>query len=215
MKEVNNYRETFFRKLLFFWFKEAEGDLADEWCPPWVAAKPKKLEDFVPRLVVRHLPGQTLIVVPSVTTLQVPRVPEGKINERTMEQVGEVLNSPVVEDDDHLLVFGNALGHRSYVVHSRLHVCPGASQITLIAMSLLWVYHDTSSFGVQRYKEFLEKPHNLSFLTCFTKFSRITGGEWGFVSLAKYYTFSVVSARRSSSRNWLSVCEPTSRISLA
>ena len=69
------------------------------------------LEDFVPCLVVRHFPRQTLIVVPSVTTLQVPRVPEGKINERTMEQVGEVLNGPVVEDDDHLLVFGDALGH--------------------------------------------------------------------------------------------------------
>jgi hypothetical protein len=32
-----------------------------------------------------------------------------------MQKIGEVLNIPVIEDDDHLLVFGNALGHRSYV----------------------------------------------------------------------------------------------------
>ena len=36
-------------------------------------------------LVVGDLPRQSLVVVPSVTTLQIPLVPEGKVYERTMQ----------------------------------------------------------------------------------------------------------------------------------
>jgi hypothetical protein len=38
MEEIDNLRETMFRELLVLGFQEAEGDFANEGCPPGVAA---------------------------------------------------------------------------------------------------------------------------------------------------------------------------------
>ena len=56
-----------------------------------------------------HLPRQAFIVVPSVASFQVPFVPQREIDEWTVEQVREVLNSPVVEDYHHTPILGNTL----------------------------------------------------------------------------------------------------------
>ena len=71
----------------------------------------QEMEDLIPCLVVGHLPGQSLVVVPAVATLQIPLVPQGKVDERTMQQVGEVLYGPVVEDNDHPALLSNTLSH--------------------------------------------------------------------------------------------------------
>jgi hypothetical protein len=60
---------------------------------------------------VRHLPRQSLVVVPPVAALKVPLVPQWEIDERTMKQVGEVLDGPIEEDNHHLLVFSYTLSN--------------------------------------------------------------------------------------------------------
>ena len=77
--------------------------------------EPQQSEYAVPPLVVGHLPRQSLVVVPPVASLQVPLVPQGEVDERTMQQVGETLDGPVVEDDDHRLPLGHAASHAGYV----------------------------------------------------------------------------------------------------
>lgn len=75
----------------------------------------QKLENLVPPLIVRHFPRQSLVVVPPVAVLQVPLVVEREVDERRMEQVGEVFYGPVVEDDNHASVLGYASRNRSDV----------------------------------------------------------------------------------------------------
>lgn len=67
-------------------------------------------EDGIPCLVVCHLPRQVLIPSPSLGQPQEPWLPEGVVDEGGVKQMGEVLDGPVVEDDDHLLPFRNTHG---------------------------------------------------------------------------------------------------------
>ena len=73
--------------------------------------KAQEAEHAVPPFVVRHLPRQAFVVVPSVATLQVPLMVEREPDERAMEKIWEVLDGPVEEDDGHLLMFGHTLRH--------------------------------------------------------------------------------------------------------
>ena len=75
----------------------------------------KKLEDSVPPLVMGDFPRQSLVVVPAVAALQIPLLIERKIDERAMQQVGEVFDSPVEEDNHHPLLLGYASCYRCYI----------------------------------------------------------------------------------------------------
>jgi len=71
----------------------------------------KVFENFVPRLVVGNLPGQSLVVVPAVATFQIPFMIKWEIDEWAMQQVGKVLYCPVVKNNDHPALLSNTLSH--------------------------------------------------------------------------------------------------------
>ena len=75
----------------------------------------QETENLVPALAVRYLPRQSLVVVPPVAALQIPLVPQGEVDELAMEQVGEVLDGPVEEDNDHAAALSNTLSHAGNV----------------------------------------------------------------------------------------------------
>ena len=47
--------------------------------------------------------------------VEIPGMKERKIDERTMEKMGETLDGPIIEDDHHLTMFYYTAGYAAYV----------------------------------------------------------------------------------------------------
>lgn len=62
-----------------------------------------------------YLPCQVLIPSPSFRKIEKPLLIEWEIYERRMQQVREVLNGPIIEDDDHFFPFCNTLSHGCHI----------------------------------------------------------------------------------------------------
>ena len=75
----------------------------------------KETEKAVNLGVVGGFPCQSFIIVPSVAMVEIPGMKERKIDQRTMEKMGETLDGPIIEDDHHLTMFYYTAGYAAYV----------------------------------------------------------------------------------------------------